>query len=159
MLSVITFSLHRNRHAIYVRSSLGIEMCNEQLNLKKKNWHLYPQWVEVPGQGLNLSCSCNLCCYCGNTGSFNLQCWAGNRTCTLAATWATSVRFLTYCTMVGTPEQLNLKQCTEHIRELEEVNIYIWWPILFSHFFIPKAFLKYFHFQGAMGYAKEWIVN
>lgn len=52
--------------------------------------------------------------------------------------------------MVGTPEQLNLKQCTEHIREL---------PILFSHFFIPKAFLKYFHFQGAMGYAKEWIVN
>ena len=26
---------------------------------------------KFPGQRLNLSCSCNLCCTCGNTGFFN----------------------------------------------------------------------------------------
>ena len=35
---------------------------------------------KFPGQGLNLSCSCNLCCLCNNTGSFNPLGLAGDQT-------------------------------------------------------------------------------
>ena len=38
--------------------------------------------MDFPGQGSDLSC--DLCCSCGNTGSLNPLCWAGERTCILA---------------------------------------------------------------------------
>ena len=49
------------------------------------------------GQGMNLSCGCDLCISCSNARSFNpLHCFG-------RATWAAAVRFLTHCTTVGTP--------------------------------------------------------
>ena len=30
--------------------------------------------VEFPGQGVDLSCRCNLCCRCSTSGSFNTLC-------------------------------------------------------------------------------------
>ena len=51
--------------------------------------------MEVPGQGLNLSRSCDLCRHsCGSTRSFNPLHWAGEWTCVSAMIWATAVRFL-----------------------------------------------------------------
>ena len=58
------------------------------------------------GEGLNPSHSCKLCHSCGNNGSFNPLCRAGDWTCVSAATWASAVGFLTYCTTVGTPPPL-----------------------------------------------------
>ena len=55
------------------------------------------------GQGLNLSCSCDLHPSCGNTRSFNALHRAGDGTCPSAATRAAVVRLLTHCTMAGTP--------------------------------------------------------
>ena len=52
------------------------------------------------GQGLKLSHSCDLCCNCSSARSFNPLCWAGDQTHSFTATW---IRFLTYCTTVGTP--------------------------------------------------------
>ena len=60
------------------------------------NGHIHGIW-KVPGQGLNLSCSCN------NTGSFNLPPQARDQTPTSAATQTTAVSFLTHHTTVGTP--------------------------------------------------------
>ena len=51
-----------------------------------------------PGQGLNLSHSCNIGHSYGNTGSFNPTHKAGDQTYTSAMTPATVVRFLTHCT-------------------------------------------------------------
>lgn len=36
-----------------------------------------PQYVEFLGQGLDPSGSCDLCCSCGNSGSFNPLCHPG----------------------------------------------------------------------------------
>ena len=55
------------------------------------------------GQELNRNCICRLCCSCGNAGSFNPLCWAGDWTHLSAATLAATVRFFTHCTTVGTP--------------------------------------------------------
>ena len=41
---------------------------------------------KFPGQGLNLSCNCNLHHSCGNAGSCNLLCQAGDRTYDSAVT-------------------------------------------------------------------------
>ena len=54
-------------------------------------------------QGLNLSCSCDLYHSCSNTGYFNPLHWAENQTHTSALTQAAAARFLSYCTMAGTP--------------------------------------------------------
>ena len=40
-----------------------------------------PQHMEFLGQGLDLSCICNLQHSCGNAGSLNPLCQAGDRTC------------------------------------------------------------------------------
>ena len=45
------------------------------------------------GQGVNLSHSCNLCCSCGNTGSFNPWRWAREPACASAVTQASAVGF------------------------------------------------------------------
>ena len=49
------------------------------------------------GQGLNLSCSCDLCHSCSKAMYFNPLCWARDRTCTSAVTGAPEVSFLTHC--------------------------------------------------------------
>ena len=54
------------------------------------------------GQGLNPSCSCNLCHSGSNAGYFNPLYLAGDGTHASAVTWATAVRFLTHCATVGT---------------------------------------------------------
>ena len=41
------------------------------------------QHMEVLGQGSDLSCSCDLCCSCCNTESFNTLCQARDQTCIL----------------------------------------------------------------------------
>lgn len=41
-------------------------------------WHM-----EFLGRGSDLSCSCNLCCSCGNIRPFNLLCLARDQTCVL----------------------------------------------------------------------------
>ena len=46
---------------------------------------------------------CDLHCSCNNARSFNPLCWARNRTCTSAVTWAPAVEFSTYCAIAGTP--------------------------------------------------------
>ena len=56
---------------------------------------------KFPGQGLNLSCSCDLCCSCSQAGSFNLQHWAGDWAHTPVTTQDAAVRFLTHCAMYG----------------------------------------------------------
>ena len=62
--------------------------------------------MEIPGQGLNLSCSFNLHHSYSDTRSFNPLCMGGDQTHASAATWATAVRFLTHCTTEGTPRLL-----------------------------------------------------
>ena len=52
---------------------------------------------KFPGQGLNPSCSCDLCCSCSNARSFTLA---------SAATQATVIRVLTYCATLGTLESV-----------------------------------------------------
>ena len=52
-----------------------------------------------PGQGLNPSPSCDLHHSCGNARFF----WARDQTHTSTATPVAAVRFLTHCTMAGTP--------------------------------------------------------
>ena len=65
--------------------------------------HTCSKWKFL-GQGLNLSCSHDLCCSCNNsTGYFNPLHWARNWTHASAVTWAAKVRFLTHLTNVGTP--------------------------------------------------------
>ena len=44
----------------------------------------------------------------GNAGSFNPLCWAGDQTHTSARTRGATVGFLTYCTIAGTPDMINL---------------------------------------------------
>ena len=58
--------------------------------------------MEVPGQGLDPSCSSDLCHSWVNARSFKLLHWAGDQTS--AATRATAIGFLTHCTTVGTLE-------------------------------------------------------
>ena len=53
------------------------------------------------GQGLNPSCTCNLCRSCDNAGSFKPLCQARDQTHTSAVT--TAVGFLTHCAAAGTP--------------------------------------------------------
>ena len=60
------------------------------------NGHNRSIW-KFPGQGLNLSPSCN------NAGSVNPSRWAGDWTCISAATQAAAVRSLTHCTTAETP--------------------------------------------------------
>ena len=67
------------------------------------------------GQGLNPSCSCDLC----RTVSFNLQCWARDQTHASAVTPAAAVGFLTHCTTVGTLTKYYLENTL-----LYSVNIY-----------------------------------
>lgn len=55
------------------------------------------------GQGFYPSCSWNLYWSCSSAGSFNPLSWARDQTCTAAVTGAATVRFLTPCTIVGTP--------------------------------------------------------
>ena len=55
------------------------------------------------GQGLNPSCSCDLCHRCSNTGSFHPLHWARDQTCTSVATGATETGFLKHWITVGTP--------------------------------------------------------
>ena len=61
------------------------------------NLWLHPQHMEVPVPGTNPSCSC------GNTGSFNPLCQAGDQTHTSLVTQAIAVGFLTHCATAGTP--------------------------------------------------------
>ena len=58
---------------------------------------------KFPGQGLNPSRSCNLCCSSSSAVSSNPLCWARDQTCTSSVTQATEVRFLTHCATVETP--------------------------------------------------------
>ena len=64
--------------------------------------HTWGIW-KFPGQGLNPSCSCDLCCSCSNPVSFNPLCQVGDRTHASAGTWAATVWFLTHCATAGTP--------------------------------------------------------
>lgn len=62
-------------------------------------------WLMKPlGQGLTLSCSCELRYTCGNAGSFNTLCWAEDQTHVSAVTPTAAVRFLTQCSTERTPE-------------------------------------------------------
>ena len=60
--------------------------------------------MEVPGQGLNLGHSCNLCHSCSNARSLTPLCRAGDGTCISEVTRAAAVRFLTHCATSGAPE-------------------------------------------------------
>ena len=62
--------------------------------------HIQGIW-KFPGQGLNLSHSCDLSWSYSNAGSFNTLCWARDWTCTSTATWAAIDSYHT-CTTVGT---------------------------------------------------------
>ena len=55
------------------------------------------------GQGLNPSCSHNLCHGSTNTGSFNPLCQAGDQTRASTGTRAPVVGFLTHCATTETP--------------------------------------------------------
>ena len=74
--------------------------------------HTCSTW-KFPGQGLNLSHSCNLHCSCGNTASFNTLHRVGELIYVSAATWAAEVGFLTYFIAAGTPKFIHLKQATQ----------------------------------------------
>ena len=54
--------------------------------------------MEFPGQGSDLSCSCDLRCSCCNAGSFNPLCQARDRTCILAL----QRHHQYHCTTLGT---------------------------------------------------------
>ena len=58
---------------------------------------------KFPSQGVNLSCSCDLCCSCSNTRSFNPLYQVGAQTHTSTATQTAAVGFLTQCATIGTP--------------------------------------------------------
>ena len=62
-----------------------------------------PTGMKFPSQGLNPSCSCNLCHSCGNARSFNPLHQAGGWNRGSAVTRAAAVRFLTHCAREGTP--------------------------------------------------------
>ena len=66
------------------------------------NGHTCSVWKFL-GQGLNPSCSCDLCHRCSNTGSFHPLHWARDQTCTSVATGATETGFLKHWITVGTP--------------------------------------------------------
>ena len=58
---------------------------------------------KFPGQGLNLSCTCDLHHSCSNAGSFNPLLWARAPNHTSAVIGAAEVRFLTHCATAGIP--------------------------------------------------------
>ena len=58
---------------------------------------------KFPGQGLNLSSSCDLCHSRSSGTSFHPLSWASNGTPASAAVWATAVISLTHCTTAGAP--------------------------------------------------------
>ena len=66
------------------------------------NGDAHTTW-KFPGQGLNLSHSCNLHCSCGTSGSLNPLCSARDGTHTFAVTQATALGFLTHCATTGSP--------------------------------------------------------
>ena len=69
--------------------------------------------MKVLRLGLNPSHSCERHCNCSNSITFNPLHWTRDQTCAFAVTWATAVKFLTYCSTVGNPEYglFNLKLC------------------------------------------------
>ena len=64
-----------------------------------------PGLWKFPGQGLNPSCSCGR-----QNWSFNPLHQAGDQTCTFKATPDAAVRFLTPCTIPGTPALVAFKE-------------------------------------------------
>ena len=60
----------------------------------------HPLEYGVPGQGLDLSHSCNLCCSCGNIRSFNPPCQTRNQTHILVLQRCLQSHFAT----AGTPD-------------------------------------------------------
>ena len=66
--------------------------------------------MEFPGQGSDLSCSCDLCCSCGIARSFNPLCVAGGQTCVLGTAKMLLIPFWlvfwSYCCVIN-PSTLN----------------------------------------------------
>lgn len=74
----------------------GMAVCMFMQNTLTRFMSLTHSTWKFLSQGLNLSDSCSIAV------SFNPLCWAKDGTCASEATPATAVRFLTYCTTVGT---------------------------------------------------------
>ena len=62
---------------------------------------------------------------CGNTESFNSQCWARDWTHASAAIQGTAVRFLTHCTTVTTPMAAYFKLVGKVLFIVNEIIIYL----------------------------------
>ena len=70
---------------------------------------LHTRHMEIPGQGLNLSLSCDLHCSCGYARSFNPLHWTWDGACNSTVAPAAAVRLLTHCATAGTPEAVFFK--------------------------------------------------
>ena len=92
---------------------------------------------KFPGQGLNPSHSCDLCCSCSNARYFNPLHWDGDQTSASIATQATAVGFLLHGATAGTPSGHILRIKVDFVPFLLLSYVQIGDGLLFFFFSFP----------------------
>ena len=98
---------------------------------------------KFPGQGLNPSHSCDLCCSCSNARYFNPLHWAGDQTSASIATQATAVGFLLHGATAGTPSGHILRIKVDFVPFLLLSYVQIGDGLLFFFFSFPFLSLPF----------------